>query len=110
MFPLRTTVANLNMDDLGANGPMRDVTVVGYGQSDLDDYARAAAKEQNRYILPDQQAEKGYYYRSDHFSFAKVGVPSLYASGAADSRAKGKDYITKVARGVRGQALPPALR
>ncbi|OWP63439.1 peptidase M28 [Hymenobacter amundsenii] len=95
VFPLRNTVADLNMDDLGADGPMRDVTVVGYGQSDLDDYARAAAKEQNRYILPDQQAEKGYYYRSDHFSFAKVGVPSLYASGAADSRAKGKDYISR---------------
>ncbi|MFD2786910.1 M28 family metallopeptidase [Hymenobacter rubripertinctus] len=95
VFPLRTTVADLNMDDLGADGPMRDVTVVGYGQSDLDDYARAAAREQNRYIQPDQQAEKGYYYRSDHFSFAKVGVPSLYASGAADSRAKGKDYIRR---------------
>ena len=96
VFPLRNTVADLNMDDLGAYGPMRDLTVVGYGQSDLDDYARAAAKEQNRYIQPDPEAEKGYYYRSDHFSFAKVGVPSLYASGAADSRAKGKDYITKV--------------
>ena len=96
VFPLRNTVADLNMDDLGAYGPMRDLTVVGYGQSDLDDYARAAALEQHRYIQPDPEAEKGYYYRSDHFSFAKVGVPSLYASGAADSRARGKDYIRKV--------------
>jgi len=93
LFPLNKTVANLNMDDLPASGPMRDLTVIGYGQSDLDDYARAAAKEQSRYILPDQNAEKGYYYRSDHFNFAKVGVPALYASGGADSRSKGKEYM-----------------
>jgi Zn-dependent M28 family amino/carboxypeptidase len=92
LFPLNKTVANLNMDDLPATGPMRDLTVIGYGQSDLDDYARDAAKEQNRYILPDQNADKGYYYRSDHFNFAKVGVPALYASGSADSRSKGKAF------------------
>ncbi|WP_324674238.1 M28 family metallopeptidase [Hymenobacter sp. GOD-10R] len=95
LFPLNKTVADLNMDDLPASGPMRDLTVIGYGQSELDDYARAAAKEQDRYILPDQNAEKGYYYRSDHFNFAKVGVPALYASGGADSRSKGKEYMEK---------------
>ena len=95
LFPLNKTVADLNMDDLPASGPMRDLTVIGYGQSDLDDYARAAAKEQDRYILPDQNAEKGYYYRSDHFNFAKVGVPALYASGGADSRSKGKEFMEK---------------
>ncbi|SNC76941.1 Zn-dependent amino- or carboxypeptidase, M28 family [Hymenobacter gelipurpurascens] len=95
LFPLNKTVADINMDALSSFGPMRDLTVVGLGQSDLDDYAREAAKEQDRYIQPDPQSEKGYYYRSDHFNFAKVGVPSLYASGSADSRAKGKDYITQ---------------
>ncbi|GGF03732.1 M28 family metallopeptidase [Hymenobacter cavernae] len=95
LFPLNKTVADLNMDDLPASGPMRDLTVIGYGQSELDDYARAAAKEQDRYILPDQNAEKGYYYRSDHFNFAKVGVPALYASGGADSRSKGKEFMEK---------------
>ncbi|WP_052430507.1 M28 family metallopeptidase [Hymenobacter sp. DG25B] len=93
VFPLNKTVADLNMDMLRPYGPMRDVTVIGYGQSDLDDYARTAAKEQQRYLQPDKTPEEGHFYRSDHFSFAKVGVPALYASGAFDSRARGKEYI-----------------
>jgi len=92
VFPLNKTVADLNMDALSAYGPMRDLTVIGYGQSELDDYAREAAKEQNRYILPDQHPEKGSFYRSDHFSFAFVGVPALDAKGAFESRARGKAY------------------
>ncbi|WP_345075070.1 M28 family metallopeptidase [Hymenobacter fastidiosus] len=92
LFPVNKTVADLNMDDLPNMGPMRDLTVIGYGQSELDDYARVAAREQDRYIQPDQNADKGYFFRSDHFSFAHVGVPSLYASGQADSRLKGKAY------------------
>jgi Zn-dependent M28 family amino/carboxypeptidase len=95
VFPLKRTVADLNMDALSAFGPMRDLTVIGYGQSELDDYARDAAKEQNRYILPDQHPEKGSFYRSDHFSFAFVGVPALDAKGAFDSRARGKEYAAQ---------------
>jgi Zn-dependent M28 family amino/carboxypeptidase len=95
LFPVSKTVADLNMDDLPNLGPMRDLTVIGYGQSELDEYARAAAKEQGRYIQPDQNADKGYFFRSDHFSFAHVGVPSLYASGSADSWVKGRDYAKK---------------
>ena len=94
-FPISKTVADLNMDMLWPYGPMKDLTVVGYGQSELDDYAREAAKAQNRYVLPDQNPETGMFYRSDHFSFAHVGVPSLYASGANDSRLHGKDYIAQ---------------
>ena len=81
------------MDGLLGFGPMRDLTITGYGQSDLDDYARAAAKEQNRYVLPDQHPETGSFYRSDHFSFAKIGVPALYAKGEFDSRLRGKAFI-----------------
>ena len=92
LFPLASTVADLNMDELFGFGPMRDLTVVGYGQSEMDDYARAAAREQNRYVLPDQHPETGYFYRSDHFSFAKVGVPALYARGLFESRLHGKAY------------------
>ncbi|UOG74969.1 M28 family metallopeptidase [Hymenobacter tibetensis] len=95
VFPLKKTVADLNMDALAAFGPMRDLTVIGFGQSELDDYARDAAKEQNRYILPDQHPEKGSFYRSDHFSFAFVGVPALDAKGAFDSRARGKEYAAQ---------------
>ncbi len=92
LFPVASTVANINMDELLAFGPMRDVTITGYGQSELDDYARTAAKEQNRYVIPYQHPETGSFYRSDHFSFAKVGVPALYASGSFESRLHGKAF------------------
>ncbi|MBJ6144781.1 M28 family metallopeptidase [Hymenobacter sp. BT559] len=94
-FPLAKTVADLNMDMLWPYGRMKDLTVIGYGQSELEDYARAAAKEQDRYLLPDQTPETGMFYRSDHFSFAHVGVPSLYASGGFESRTQGKAYIAE---------------
>ncbi|UOR06131.1 M28 family metallopeptidase [Hymenobacter aerilatus] len=94
-FPLNKTVADLNMDMLWPFGKMKDLTVIGYGQSELEEYARVAAQAQDRYILPDQQPETGMFYRSDHFSFAHVGVPSLYASGGYESRDKGKDYIAQ---------------
>jgi Zn-dependent M28 family amino/carboxypeptidase len=93
LFPPASTVANINMDGLLGYGPMRDLTITGYGQSELDDYARAAAKEQNRYVIPYQHPETGSFYRSDHFSFAKIGVPALYASGKYDSRLHGKEFI-----------------
>ncbi|RSK24217.1 M28 family metallopeptidase [Hymenobacter metallilatus] len=92
-FPLNKTVADLNMDMLWPYGPMKDLTVIGYGQSELEDYARAAAREQDRYVLPDQTPETGMFYRSDHFNFAHVGVPSLYASGSFESRTQGKQWI-----------------
>ena len=95
LFPVASTVADINMDELLAFGPMRDVTITGYGQSELDDYARAAAKEQNRYIIPYQHPETGSFYRSDHFSFAKVGIPALYASGQFESRLHGKAFAEK---------------
>ncbi|WP_324679253.1 M28 family metallopeptidase [Hymenobacter sp. GOD-10R] len=94
-FPLNKTVADLNMDMLWPYGEMKDLTVIGYGQSELEEYARAAAKEQDRYVLPDQTPETGMFYRSDHFSFAHVGVPSLYASGGYESRTRGKEYIAQ---------------
>ncbi|MDU0368865.1 M28 family metallopeptidase [Hymenobacter endophyticus] len=94
-FPLNKTVADLNMDMLWPYGPMKDLTVIGYGQSELEDYARAAAKEQDRYVLPDQTPETGMFYRSDHFNFAHVGVPSLYASGGFESRTGGKASIAQ---------------
>ncbi|MFC7671047.1 M28 family metallopeptidase [Hymenobacter humi] len=95
VFPLAKTVADLNMDMLWPYGPMKDLTVIGYGQSELEDYARAAAKEQDRYVMPDQTPETGMFYRSDHFNFAHVGVPSLYASGGFESRTQGKEYIAE---------------
>ncbi|MEJ2051893.1 MAG: M28 family metallopeptidase, partial [Calditrichota bacterium] len=79
IYPVDKTVAAINMDALNIWGPTKDVTVVGYGNSELDDYVETAAKEQGRAVRPDPEPEKGGYYRSDHFSFARVGIPSLAA-------------------------------
>jgi Zn-dependent M28 family amino/carboxypeptidase len=78
LHPLEKTVANLNIDGVNQWGRTSDLTVVGMGASDLDDYLRDAAATQNRTLNPDPESEKGFYYRSDHFNFAKVGVPAQY--------------------------------
>jgi Zn-dependent M28 family amino/carboxypeptidase len=65
------------MDVLNTWGPTSDLTVIGLGNSELDDYAMEAAVEQKRTLRPDAEPEKGFYYRSDHFNFAKQGVPAF---------------------------------
>lgn len=92
IYPLTKTVANINMDGIQFRGKMKDLTIVGYGQSELDDYAKVAASKQDRYIYPDPNAEKGYFFRSDHFNFAKKGVPALYASGEYEHAEKGVEW------------------
>ncbi|MEZ4810863.1 MAG: M28 family metallopeptidase [Allomuricauda sp.] len=81
IYDPKKTVANINMDALDSPGKMKDLTITGYGHSEMDDYAKEAAEKQNRYVIPDPEAEKGYFFRSDHFNFAKIGIPALYASG-----------------------------
>jgi len=78
LYPLERTAADINMDGVQALGRTRDIVVVGKGMSTLDDVAEAVAQGQNRIVKPDPEPEKGFYYRSDHFEFAKQGVPSLY--------------------------------
>lgn len=90
LYPLAKTVANLNMDELNQWGTTSDLIVVGLGSSELDDYARDAAAEQKRTLKGDAEPEKGFYYRSDHFNFAKLGVPSFYPN-------PGVDYVGKPA-------------
>ncbi len=94
-FPIEKTVANINNDLVLPIGRMRDVMVTGFGQSELDDYLAVAAANQDRYIFPDPNAHTGMYFRSDHFSFAKKGVPALYARGNCDSREYGKDWAAE---------------
>jgi Zn-dependent M28 family amino/carboxypeptidase len=77
VYPLAKTLANINIDGINQWGRTKDITVVGLGASDLDDYLRDAAAEQSRTLRPDPEPEKGFYYRSDHFNFAKLGVPAL---------------------------------
>ena len=96
IFPPERTVANINMDGFYYAGRLKDLTIVGYGQSELEEYAQKAAKKQDRYILPDQEASKGYFFRSDHFNFAKIGIPALYANGDYEHREKGVEFMTSV--------------
>ena len=93
VFDPQKTVANINIDALLAPCPMKDLTIVGYGHSEMDEYARQAAEKQGRYIIKDPEPEKGYFFRSDHFNFAKVGIPALYASGSYEGFTKSKEEI-----------------
>ncbi|HET7617808.1 MAG TPA: M28 family metallopeptidase [Vicinamibacterales bacterium] len=92
LYPLAKTVANINIDTVNQWGKTSDLTVIGLGASDLDDYARQAAQEQSRTLRADPEPEKGFYYRSDHFNFAKQGVPALYAEPGVDFIGKPDDY------------------
>ena len=88
LYPAAQTVAALNMDVLNQWGRTSDLTVVGMGQSQLDDVAREIAGRLGRVLNPDPEPEKGFYYRSDHFSFARAGIPAFYAD-------PGVDYLDK---------------
>ena len=92
LYPLAKTVANINIDGINQWGRTKDITVVGMGASDLDDYLRDAAAEQGRTLRPDPEPEKGFYYRSDHFNFAKQGVPALYTDSGVEYIGKPADY------------------
>jgi Zn-dependent M28 family amino/carboxypeptidase len=94
LYPLGTTVANLNMDNIykGVDGENRDVAVVGYGNSELDDYLAVEAASQDRVVVEEPNPEKGYYYRSDHLHFARQGVPALYLTRSADSHEHGAQW------------------
>jgi Zn-dependent M28 family amino/carboxypeptidase len=101
LYPLDKTVANLTMDVLQTAGPARDVVLVGDGQSDLEDRLAAAAKTQNRTITPEALPERGLFFRADHFSFARRGVPSILLMGmsgghdlVAGGRAAGDAWLT----------------
>jgi Zn-dependent M28 family amino/carboxypeptidase len=89
LFPLSQTVAAFNMDAMHFGGPTRDVTVVGFGASELETYLADAARAQGRVLMPEPTPEKGTFFRSDHFNFAKRGVPALYIKGGIDDREHG---------------------
>ncbi|MFT5278331.1 MAG: Zn-dependent M28 family amino/carboxypeptidase [Glaciecola sp.] len=84
IVPLAKTVANINMDAMNVLGRTKDVAVVGMGKSDLEANLAKATKRQNRVLTQEERPGAGIYYRSDHFSFAKVGVPALYAKGGSE--------------------------
>lgn len=90
VFPLSQTVGGVNMDAFSMSGPAKNLTVIGKGKSQLDLYLEAAAKSEGRTPEMEPTPEKGFYYRSDHFSFAKLGVPMVYFEGGDDLVTGGK--------------------
>jgi Zn-dependent M28 family amino/carboxypeptidase len=101
VYPLAQTVGGINMDAFLMAGPSRDVIVVGHGKSELENFLAAALEEDGRYVTPDPSSEAGYYYRSDHFAFAKRGVPMLYADGGEDLVEGGRAAGAKAAADYR---------
>ena len=96
LYPLERTAAVLNIDALNVHGRTRDLTIVGLGLSDLDDAVRRAAAAQGRVVKGDPMPEKGSYYRSDHFPFARKGVPSIHAGGGVEFLGRPAEYGTRV--------------
>ena len=95
IYPLARTLANINMDEINVTGVTTDITVVGLGASELDDYAQTAAKEMGRTLRPDAEPSKGFYYRSDHFNFARHGVPAFYPGAGIEFVGKPADFGLK---------------
>ena len=95
IYPLKKTVADLNMDVISPNEKTNDIVITGYGQNELENDVEEIGKTQGRYIAPESKPEAGHYFRSDHFSLAKVGVPALDVKGGIDIVGKGKDYGQK---------------
>ncbi|NND82065.1 MAG: M28 family peptidase [Gammaproteobacteria bacterium] len=91
-IPMAKHVAGINIDGMSTYGATDDIVVVGYGNSEMDDYLRRVSTEQGRVLVPEPTPEKGYFYRSDHFNLAKKGVPMLYAEAGEQVRGKPAGY------------------
>lgn len=92
LYPLRQTVANINMDGLNQWGRTSDVVIVGMGNSTLDDVLTRVLAADGRTVKADPEPEKGFYYRSDHFEFAKQGVPALYIDAGTEYVGRDSTY------------------
>ena len=89
---MNKTVGGINMDSIAAAGATDDIVVVGYGNSQMDDYLKEAAATQGRHLVQEPTPEKGFFYRSDHFNLAKKGVPMLYAKAGIMVRDQPEGY------------------
>jgi Zn-dependent M28 family amino/carboxypeptidase len=96
LYPLAKTLAVVNIDAMNVHGRTRDFTVVGLGLSDLDDVVTRVARTQGRVVEPDPMPEKGSYYRSDHFPFARKGVPAIHSGGGVSYLGKPPEYGRKL--------------
>jgi Zn-dependent M28 family amino/carboxypeptidase len=98
LYPLAQTVANINLDYFSnwGWGRTHDFSIVGIGNSTLDDVTEAAVKAQGRVVTGDTAPEQGFYFRSDHYEFARVGVPSIETSPGIDYVGKPADFGTRM--------------
>lgn len=103
VYPLNKTVAVINLDSLNILGATKDLIVKGKGKSEIEKYLKVAALKQNRTLVKETNPAAGSYYRSDHFNFAKVGVPALYAGG-------GSEPINEEIAAYRKKTLPEMRR
>lgn len=92
IYPASKTLADINIDGLNDVGKTNDIIIIGQGQSQLEDYLKDASQKMGRYTSFETHPEAGYYYRSDHFNFAKVGIPSLFIANGVDVVGKGKAF------------------
>jgi Zn-dependent M28 family amino/carboxypeptidase len=114
LYPLASTLANINMDGVNQWGRTRDIVVIGLGNSTLDDILTEEAMTQGRVLAPDPESEKGFFYRSDHFEFAVEGVPALYTDAGTDfidkpagySQQKRDEYTTNDYHQVSDEIKP----
>lgn len=95
VFPMNKTVGVINLDAMPLIGKTRDISVVGLGSSEMEDILKPIAAKQNRVLVGELNVAAGFYYRSDHFNFAKAGVPALYCRSGFDTVAHGRDWGLK---------------
>ncbi len=111
VIPAKQTVANINMDSLNLLGKVKDISVVGIGKSSLDEMLADAAKAQGRVVSGDPRPASGGYYRSDHFAFANMGVPAMYAGGGTEALDEATaNYRKKMSLVLRGCYHQPCDR
>jgi Zn-dependent M28 family amino/carboxypeptidase len=92
LYPLESTVAVLNVDGFNPWGRTKGLEIIGWGNTTLEDLLVQAAATQGRQVGPEAMPERGYFYRSDHFEFAKLGVPSLYFKSGLDYVGRPKEF------------------
>jgi Zn-dependent M28 family amino/carboxypeptidase len=102
VVPAAKTVAAINMDAFNfMAGPTEDMVAVGYGSSELEDILSATLAESNRILAEEPTPEAGFYYRSDHFNFARAGIPALYAKSGIRHEEQGAEYVLEIERDYR---------